>query len=249
MYLVWEYGRYSTRGPSELTTRADVQTSGLDKDYILDDYSYGIAETMNLLIPNFMGGASNYDLGTGSELYSVLAENNVPGAREIASGAPAYWGTQRFTSGPVYIGASVIFFFILGLFVLKGRYKWWLLTATILSVTLAWGNHFLFLSELFIDFFPGYNKFRTVSMILVIAELTIPLLAMLGLREIIISGPSPAYTDKLKKAFYIAGGVTLFFALLPGMFLSFSGEVDRQLISMGWPDIMVDALKGTGCRS
>ena len=243
MYLVWEYGRYSTRGPSELTTRADVQTSGLDKDYILDDYSYGIAETMNLLIPNFLGGASNYDLGTGSELYSVLAENNVPGAREIASGAPAYWGTQRFTSGPVYIGASVIFFFILGLFVLKGRYKWWLLTATILSVTLAWGNHFLFLSELFIDFFPGYNRFRTVSMILVIAELTIPLLAMLGLREIIISGPSPAYMDKLKKAFYIAGGVTLFFALLPGMFLSFSGEVDRQLISMGWPDIMVDALE------
>jgi hypothetical protein len=243
MYLVWEYGRYSTRGPSELTTRADVRTSGLDKDYILDDYSYGIAETMNLLIPNFKGGSSSYDLGTGSELYSVLAENNVPGARDIVSGAPTYWGPQRFTSGPVYIGASVIFFFILGLFVLKGRYKWWLLTATILSVTLAWGKHFLFLSELFIDFFPGYNRFRTVSMILVIAELTIPLLAMLGLREILISGPSPLLMKKLKKSFYIAGGVTLFFVLLPGMFLSFSGEVDRQLIAMGWPDILIDALE------
>ncbi len=243
LYLIWEYGRYSMRGPSELTDRQEVRTGGLDKDYILDDYSYGIAETMNLIIPDFKGGASNYDLGTGSEVYEALNEQGVPGARDIVSGMPAYWGPQRFTAGPVYIGASVIFFFLLALFILGGRYKWWLLTATLLSVMLAWGNHFLFLSELFIDYFPGYNRFRTVSMILVIAQLTIPLLALLGIREVLVRGPSPKLRDSLKKTFYLAGGVTLFFALLPGMFFDFTADIDQQLLAMGWPDFLVDALQ------
>ncbi len=243
MYLVWEYGRYSMRGPSELTSRSEVRTGGLDKDYILNDYSYGIPETMNLLIPNFKGGASSYDLGTDSETYKALSAHGAQGAGEIASGAPAYWGSQRFTSGPVYIGASVIFFFVFGLFVLKSRYKWWLLSATLLSVTLAWGNNFLLLSEFFIDFFPGYDKFRTVSMILVMAELTIPVLALLGLREVILKGPSPEFRDKLKKSFFIVGGITLFFALFPGLLLSFSGEIDQQLLAMGWPDFLIDALE------
>lgn len=243
LYLVWEYGRYSMRGPSELANGEEVNTTGLDKDYILNDYSYGIPETMNLFIPNFKGGASNYDLGTNSELYQVLSEEGIQGAREIVRGAPTYWGPQRYTAGPVYIGASVIFFFILALFVLKGRYKWWLISATILSITLAWGNNFLFLSDLFIDYFPGYNKFRTVSMILVIAELTIPLLAVLGLREIILQGSSPELMEKLKKALYIAGGISLFFIIMPGVVLSFSGEVDQQLLAMGWPDFLIDALE------
>jgi hypothetical protein len=243
MYLVWEYGRYSTRGASELTIGEEVRTSGLDKNYILDDYSYGIAETMNLLIPNFKGGASSYDAGTDSEVYSVLVEQGVQGAREIASGVPAYWGTQRFTSGPVYIGASVIFFFVIGLFVVGGRYKWWILTATILSITLAWGKNFLFLSELFIHYFPGYNRFRTVSMILVIAQLTIPLLAVLGLKEIFAKGPSASFKTALKRSYFVVGGVTLFFALLPGMLLSFSGPVDSQLLAGGWPEFLVDALQ------
>jgi hypothetical protein len=243
LYLVWEYGRFSMRGPSELTGREEVRTGGLDKDYILDDYSYGIAETMNLMIPDFMGGASSYDLGTGSEVYQALNEHGVPGARDIVSGMPAYWGPQRFTAGPVYIGASVVFFFLLALFILRGRYKWWLLTATLLSVMLAWGNHFLFLSELFIYYFPGYNRFRTVSMILVIAQMTIPLLALLGIREVLLSGPSPKLRDPLKKTFYLAGGVTLFFALLPGMFFDFSADIDQQLLAMGWPDFLVDAIQ------
>jgi hypothetical protein len=243
LYLVWEYNRYSTRGPSELTDRPEARTGGLDKGYILDDYSYGISETMNLMIPDFKGGASNYDLGEGSEVYEALTRQGVRGAREIASGMPAYWGPQRFTSGPVYIGASVIFFFIFGLFVLKNRYKWWLLTATLLSIALAWGKHFMFLSELFIDYFPGYNRFRTVSMILVIAQLTIPLLAMLGLREMVAGGPSAGFRKALKNAFYITGGITLFFAVLPGMFFTFTADVDKQLLAMGWPDFLVDALQ------
>ncbi|MFO7922131.1 MAG: YfhO family protein [Bacteroidales bacterium] len=243
LYLVWEYGQYSMRGPSELSISEEVRTTGLDKDYILNDYSYGIAETMNLFIPNFKGGASSYDLGTDSEVYRVLSEQGVQGAGEIASGAPAYWGKQRFTAGPVYIGASVIFFFVLALFVLKGRYKWWLLSATLLSAALAWGENFMFLSELFIDYFPGYDRFRTVSMILVIAELTVPLLALLGLREIVLKGPSGEFKNSLKKTLYITGGISLFFAVMPGLVLSFSGPVDQQLIAAGWPDFLVDALE------
>ncbi len=243
MYLVWEYGKYSMRGPPDLTSDEDIRTSGLDKDYILNDYSYGIAETMNLFIPNFKGAASSYDIGTNSEVYRVLTQQGVQGAREIVSGVPLYWGGQRFTAGPVYIGASVIFFFVLGLFVLKGRYKWWLLAATILSITLAWGKNFMFLSELFIDYFPGYDRFRTVSMTLVMAQLTIPLLAVLGIREIILEGPSGEIKDKLKKSLYIAGGIALFFALIPGMVLSFTGDIDNQLLAMGWPDFLVDALQ------
>ena len=243
IYLVWEYGRYSMRGPSELTSNQDIRTGGLDKDYILDDYSYGITETMNLLIPNFKGGSSSHDLGTDSEVYRVLSQHNVPQARDIAENMPAYWGPQAFTAGPVYIGAAVIFFFVLGLFVLKGRYKWWLLSATLLSISLAWGKHFMFLSELFIDYFPGYDKFRTVSMILIIAQLTIPFLAIIGVREIIARGPSKDFIGALKKSFYIVGGVTLFFALMPGALLSFTGDVDQQLLAMGWPDFLIDALQ------
>lgn len=243
LYLVWEYGRYSMRGPSELSGREEVRTSGLDKDYILNDYSYGIIETMNLFIPNFKGGASSYDLGTGSEMYRVLTEQGIQGAREIVSGAPAYWGRQRYTAGPVYIGATVIFFFVFGLFVLKGRYKWWLLAATLLSVALAWGRNFPLLSEFFIDHIPGYDRFRTVSMTLVIAELTIPLLAVLGLREIFLNERPDKFFNALKTSFYILGGITLLFVLIPGIIFSFSAEIDGQLLAMGWPDFLVDALQ------
>ncbi len=248
MYLVWEYGQYSMRGPSELTTRQEVRTGGLDRDYILNDYSYGIAETMNLLIPNFKGGASSYDLGTGSELYRVLNEHGVAGARDIVAGAPVYWGGQRYTAGPVYIGAVVIFFFVLGLIVVKGRYKWWLLVATVLSLALAWGHNLAWLSDLFIYYFPGYNKFRTVSMILVIAEITIPMLAILSLKEVVEGKRGPGMMDALRKAFYITGGVTLLFLVAPRLLLSFSGDIDNQLAAAGWPDIMIDALQADRVR-
>ncbi len=243
LYLVWEYGQYSMRGPAELTSRQEVRTGGLDRDYILDDYSYGIAETMNLMIPNFKGGASSYDLGTGSELYEVLTEHGVQGAREIVSSAPVYWGGQRFTAGPVYIGAAVIFFFVLGMFSVRGRYKWWLITATVLAIMLAWGKNFAWLSDLFIYYFPGYNRFRTVSMILVIAQITIPMLAVLGLRQVVLEGRGTDIIRALKKAFYITGGISLVFFLFPGAFLSFTGDIDHQLIAAGWPDMLIDALE------
>ena len=245
MLLTSEYTSFSTRGPSELTDESGDKTRGLDKSYILNDYSYGIVETMNLFIPNFVGGGSVSKIGAGSPLYEALVQNNAS-KQDITAfcrAVPTYWGGQRSTAGPVYIGAVVIFLFILGLFVVKGRVKWWLVTAVILSVLLAWGNNFLILSDLFIDFFPGYNKFRTVSMILVIAELAIPLLGILALKEMF--GNELAAGDKqkaLKNSFFIAGGIALFFSLFPGIF-SFSASVDS--IYSNYPDWFIAALHDT----
>lgn len=244
IWLTWEYSHYSTRGKSELTHKQDIQTSGLDKDYILNDYSYGISETMNLLIPDFKGRSSSYNLGKHSEVYNVLQENNIPNALAITEGIPTYWGEQRYTSGPVYIGATVIFLFIFGLFLLKGRTKWWLVSATILAVMLAWGKHLPWLSDVFIDFVPGYNKFRTVSMILVIAELTIPLLGLLAVSELLNKKYDKTDILKaLKYRFYVAGGIVLFFALIPGALFNFSGGLDKELLAAGYPDFLMNALK------
>lgn len=240
MLLTYEYGKDSTRGKSELTSEASDKTSGLDKSYILNDYSYGIGETFNLFIPNFLGGASAGDVGTNSASYEWLRQNNVPNAQQIVKNMPVYWGGQNFTEGPVYIGAVVIFLFVLGLFVIKGRFKWWIVAATLLSIFLAWGKNMEWFSNLFINYFPGYNKFRTVSMTLVIAELTIPILAMAAVWKIIRGEVEKKTLRKyLLYTLYITGGFALLFILLPGMFLSFSSPKDSQL---GWPQPLIDAL-------
>ena len=243
LWLTWEYSHYSTRGKSELSYKQDIQTSGLDKDYILNDYSYGILETMNLLIPDFKGRSSSYSLGRDSEVFRVLQQNSVQNPLPIAEGIPTYWGPQRYTAGPVYIGATVLFLFVFGLFLLKGRLKWWLLSATILSVLLAWGKHFYWFSDFFIDFVPGYNKFRTVSMILVIAELTIPFLGVLAVSELFNQKfEKKDFLKALKYSFYGLGGIVLLFTLLPGAFLNFSGGMDKELLEAGYPDFLIDAL-------
>ncbi len=244
LWLVNEYGKVSIRGKSELTLDKKNLTSGLDKDYILDDYSYGIAETMNLLIPNFVGGASS-GFGTKSKTYNLLRKSNVPNARQIATQYPlAYWGPQRFTSGPMYFGAVVIFLFVLGLFLVKGVEKWWLLSATILAILLAWGKHLQFFSDFFIYYVPGYNKFRAVSMTLVIAEFAVPLLGILAVKEVMDGKVSKDDLLKaVKNTFYILGGITVFFALFPGLFFNFSAPIDDQLQSAGWPAQFIDAIR------
>jgi hypothetical protein len=187
LLTTYEYGKYSIRGASELTTNKDNQTSGLDKDYITQ-WSYGVDETLTLLVPNYKGGSSMGELSRDSETFSVLKRYIGPeNAASIIKQMPLYFGTQPMTSGPVYVGAFVFFLFVLGLFLVKGKYKWWLLTATILSILLSWGKNFMPFTDIFLDYFPGYNKFRTVSMTLVIAEFTIPLLGFLALREIILN--------------------------------------------------------------
>lgn len=241
--LVYEYGKESMRGKSELTDNKENKTSGLDKDYATA-WSYGITETWTLLVPNFMGGPSQGELGKNSETYKALKSQSVPNAAEICKQLPLYWGTQPFTAGPVYIGAIIFFMFIFGLIFLRGYLKWWLLAATILSISLAWGKNLMFLTEFFLDYFPGYNKFRSVSMILIIAEFTMPLLAILTIKKIFEAEIDKAkFLKALKISLGIVGGLLMLFAIMPSMFFNFSSDVDNQLISAGWPDFLVNALK------
>jgi hypothetical protein len=224
LILTYEYGQDTTRGPSELTINQDNKTSGLDKDYATA-WSYGLQETFTFLIPNAKGGASGA-LATQEKALDKV-DNRY---RQIVSQFDAYWGNQPFTSGPVYVGAFLMFLYILSFFLLKGKFKWFMLGAVILSVMLAWGRHFMFLTDFFLDYVPGYNKFRTVSMTLVIAELIIPFMAILGLYKIY---KEPGLFKLKSKAFYVSfgltGGLLILFYLIPDTFFEFikTSEYDQ----------------------
>ena len=215
LYHTYEYSKESMRGKSELVKEnSDNQTdSGLERDYITQ-WSYGIGETFSLLVPNVKGGAS---VPLAANEKAMEKANPMYGS--IYSQLGQYWGEQPGTSGPVYVGAFVMFLFILGLFVVKGPMKWALLAATILSILLSWGKNFMGFTDFFIDYVPMYNKFRAVSSILVIAEFTIPLLAMLALKEVV---SSPNLIKERKKDFLISfaltGGLALLFAVMPKVF-------------------------------
>ena len=215
LYHTWQYSKESMRGKSELVKQnsSNQTSSGLERDYITQ-WSYGIGETWTLLIPNTKGGAS-MPLSQ-SETAMKHAENDfLPIYQQIGQ----YWGEQPGTSGPVYVGAFVMMLYILGLFIVKGPMKWALLAATILSILLSWGKNFMGFTDFFIDYVPMYAKFRTVASILVIAEFTIPLLAMLALKEL-LSGEIKK--EKLKvpliASFVLTGGIALLFSLMPSMF-------------------------------
>ncbi|TCN73301.1 YfhO family protein [Acetobacteroides hydrogenigenes] len=240
LYLVWDYGKDSIRGKSELTHNAENKTSGLDKDYALS-WSYGIAETFDLFIPNLMGGSSTIGLKPDGETAKTLTAMGQPA--EIATQIPSYWGSQPSTSGPVYIGAVVIFFFVLGLFLVGGVTRWWLVSVTVLSILLAWGSNFLAFSEFFLKYVPMYNKFRTVSMILVIAEITIPIVALLGLKKMVNGEAEKEQAMKgLKWALGIAGGVALFFVLMGGSLFSFISDNDRQMLPQEALNMLASAM-------
>jgi hypothetical protein len=225
LITAYDYGKDSTRGKSELTFDKENQTSGLDKDYATD-WSYGKLETLNLLIPNLMGGASGGPLSENSEMYKELKKIGAPNVKNIIERMPTYWGPQPFTSGPVYLGAVIVFLFVLGLFLVKGNLKWWLLTVTVFSIVLAWGKNFMFLTDFFLDYFPGYNKFRTVSMILVIAQFSIPVLGILALKNIIEKKVTAQEIFKaIKWSVGILGGIILLLLINPGI-LSFKGSDD-----------------------
>lgn len=203
-------------GHSELSQDSG-KNKGLDFDYATA-WSYGRAETMTLLIPGFMGGASGYDLGTGSALEKSLRKMGVSAsqARGFCSGAPTYWGEKPFTSGPVYVGAIICFLFILGLLIVRGPYKWALLAATLFSITLAWGRNFEGFSRLFFDWFPMYSKFRAVESILVVAEITIPLLGFLALGKVLKSDDLKSTRRSILTAAGITGGLCLLVAIFGG---------------------------------
>ncbi|MHC1703200.1 MAG: YfhO family protein [Tenuifilaceae bacterium] len=245
LWFTYDYGKDSIRGKSELTSNKDDKTSGLDKGYAMQ-WSYGIAETFNIMIPNLMGGASSGELGSDSKTYEFLKQNGVSTkqAEQIVSQLPTYWGPQPVTSGPVYIGAIVVFLFLFGLFAVKGIEKWALFGVTVLSIALAMGHNFLWLSNIFLDYFPGYNKFRTVSMILYIAEITMPLLGFIALKKVFDGSLNEKqFYFSLKWSVGITAGISIIFLLFGGAIFSFSGEIDGQLLSSGWPKQLLDAFK------
>ena len=215
LYHTWQYSQESMRGKSELVKAhsANQTDSGLERDYITQ-WSYGIGETWSLLVPNVKGGASVPLAANKTAM--AHADNNY---FSIYQQLGQYWGEQPGTQGPVYVGAFVLFLFVLGLFIVKGPMKWALLAATILSIMLAWGKNFMGLTDFFIDYFPMYAKFRTVASILVIAEFTIPLLAMLALKKVV--DEPEILTQKIKyvyASFALTGGMALLFAVMPDLF-------------------------------
>ncbi|NVO86742.1 YfhO family protein [Hymenobacter terrestris] len=276
LYTTLEYGQYSIRGRSELTTPPPAapgqpvsqdpvdEGSGLNREYAFS-YSYGIGETATLLIPNFYGGASQMKLSENSATGKALVAAGVPPAQltDYLAQMPTYWGDQPITSGPVYVGAVVFFLFVLGLMVADRRTRIWLLVGTLLSIMLAWGKNFETFNYLMFDLFPGYNKFRAVSMALVIAQLAMPVLAVLALARVlrgrpgfapatpaapISSHPSLAAlagrplddtdTTYLKKhvlrALAITAGLCVL-AFLVGLVSDFAAPIDAQLQQGGFP--------------
>lgn len=232
LYHTWEYQKESMRGKSELTkaNSANQTSSGLDRDYITQ-WSYGVDETLTLLVPNAKGGASVplSQNATAMAKANPEVQNMLP---QLYEAVPQYFGTQPGTSGPVYVGAFVLFLFVLGLFIVKTPLKWALLAATILSVLLSWGHNFMGFTNFFLDYVPMYAKFRTVASILVIAEFTIPLLAALALKRIV---DEPTVLTKNMKFVYaslaLTAGVALVMALMPSMMGPFISEQERQMLS------------------
>ncbi len=243
-----EYVKESTRGQSELTVNPDGSpkelSDGLDKDYITE-YSYGIVESLNLFIPRFMGGGSYEDVGKDSETYEALRRlgaDPVQALRESRQ-TPTYWGKQPIVEAPAYVGAVIIFLFIMGLFLVKGRLKWWLLGGTLLSLLLSYGKNLAFLTDFFIDFVPMYNKFRAVSSIQVILELCVPVLAIFGFSRILNSFEQDE--DKIKALKYSLGitvGLALILLLGKSTFFEFKGLNDAAFSQAYGPDF-IEAVK------
>lgn len=230
------YAKESTRSKSELSINSDgsvrEQSSGLDKAYITQ-FSYGILETFNLFIPRFMGGGNREDLGKDSETYKAYRALGATPLQSLQESkrAPMYWGDQPIVEAPAYIGAVVIFLFVLALFLYQGRFKWWLIIGILVSLLLSYGKNISFLTDLFIDYVPLYNKFRAVSSIQVILELCIPLLATLGLAQVFNKDvSSKAKLDALKKASAILVGTSTVFLVFKNSLFDFVGSTDGQFL-------------------
>lgn len=214
LYHTYAYSKETMRGKSELVQTGDAAkqtSSGLDRDYITQ-WSYGIDETLTLLVPNFKGGAS----AALSQSETAMSKAN-PMYSSLYGSLTQYFGTQPMTSGPVYVGAFVLFLFVLGCFIVKGPLKWALIGATFFSIVLSWGKNFMPLTDFFIDYVPLYNKFRAVSSILVIAEFSIPLLAIFALKRLL---EEPEILKQEKKplgiSLLLTAGVALLLAVAPG---------------------------------
>ncbi len=246
LWIAYEAGEHSIRGEPVLSEQDRTQSAGLDVDYILA-WSYGVEETLTLLVPDFKGGGSRKELSENSNTYQALIQNRIPrhNARDFIKNVPTYWGKQPFTSGPVYVGALIFFLFIFGFFIVEDRYRWWILAITVLAVLLSWGKNMQWFSEWFIHYFPGYNKFRAVSMILVIPEFTMPLMAVLALRRILYNQVSKERIMLvLKRTAYVIGGFLIFILIFATELFSFSAPGDQNLVAGGQlPQWLMDAIR------
>jgi hypothetical protein len=234
LWTTYEYGQLSNRGKSNLTNDAAQPSNGLDKEYAYG-WSQGIGECITFVIPNAYGGASGPMLDDQSEVAKVLVAKGADAtqAANFAQQMPVYWGEKQFTSGPWYFGAFVIFLFVFGLFVVKGKMKWWLLSATLLSILLSFGKNFSFFSDIFFNYFPLYNKFRAVESTLVIASLCVPILACMAIYESTkTSVDTKSIIKHLKTSAYLVLGFILVMILVPTMFFSFKTLGHQELIGM-----------------
>ena len=234
----YEYTPYTMRGGSELTSDSDTHNDrGLDLEYATA-WSYGIGEMPNLLIPNFNGGSTSGPLDIDSETGKLLKKVGQPNLRQTLKHMPLYWGPQPFTAGPMYMGAISIFLFVLGLILCRGREKWWVLGATLIAVLLSWGNHFMWFTRLWFEYAPLYNKFRTVSMALIVLQVTVPMLGFYVLDRVL---KGKYEVKKVLQAGGIAWALTagfcLIMVLMPGLAGSFTGAADA-----GQPDLLVETL-------
>ena len=224
-----EYADWSTRSKSTLTidTEGNVKKAaeGLSKNYITE-YSYGIAESINLIVPRLFGGSNHEALGENSKTYEYLVQKGVPQQQALgfSNSLPTYWGDQPIVAAPAYIGIVIFFFFVLALFTVKGRLKAWLLAGTIIALVLSWGKNLSFVTDFMIDYVPMYNKFRAVSSIQVLLELCVPALAMLGLYHYTQS-TEEARKKAVLRTLYITLGILVLLLLGKGFF-SFAGASD-----------------------
>ena len=258
LWTTYEYSTETIRGKSNLTTDKSEPNNGLDRDYAYQ-WSQGIGESLTFLVPNAYGGASGPNLDEKSEVAKALSAKGIPAEQLLPAmqqlsqvGLSTYWGDKQFTSGPWYFGAIICFLFILGLFIVKNRIKWWILSASILCLLLSFGRHLPFLSDLFFNYFPLYNKFRAVESILVIVGFLIPVLAILAVKEVAFHTEEPKKLQKnLLYSLYITGGLLIILIVLPTAFLSFKtqnhGLFIEQLTQItngdkGFADSIADAL-------
>lgn len=266
LWPTYEYAQHTMRGGTELlpddsssatqeTTPGKKTRKGLDLEYATQ-WSYGIEETMNLMIPNFNGGASAGSLDRDSDTYNALKKGGYQGAEQIIKQLPLYWGPQPFTAGPMYMGAISVFLFVLGFFVLRGGIRWWIGGVSLLALMLGWGYHLMPVSEFFFNWAPMYNKFRTVSMILVILQVLIPVLGVVAANEILFGEDYAGKKQRVQRGLYwalgLTAGVSALFAIVPSLAGSFISSSDGQLpgeIAVALADDRASLLSADAWRS
>jgi hypothetical protein len=252
LWTTYEYSQESIRGKANISTSSQAaESKGVDRDYAYQ-WSQGVSESLTFLIQNAFGGGSSTQLDENSQVAKVLLDRGVQKDQAVGFAAqmPTYWGDKPFTSGPWYFGAGVLFLFVLGLFIVKSRLKWWIIGATVLSLLLSFGKNFPLISDLFFNYFPLYNKFRAVESTLVIAAFLIPILAVLAIQELIANKDQKYLEKKVIYSLAITGGISLLIALLPSLFLSFKGanyqafiqQINQQIQDLNFANAIGTAL-------